>query len=181
MSTITHTISGINTSANISIKSRTNNVERCVSNCQNQVNGMVTNDVDISGLDKGVLHQIDIVVTEGSCASSGTTTLCCPATGGSILGERTPTQNSVQTYTVTGTDGTFREVGGNGAFTIVGGTNAYFQSTPSDGIAQIHVGTSEFSLCYRMSSCDIERTICVTITPAPVGCTLSVTNVSITC
>ena len=180
MSTITHTISGINTSANISIKRNGDNIERCVSNCQNQVNGVVTNDVNISGLDKGVLHPIDIVVTEGSCASSGTAILCCPATGGNMLGNLTPPQNTTQTYTVSGIDLIYSESGGNGGFSILEGS-AYFNGTPTGGIANVNVGTLPFTLCYNISSCSIPRSICITINPRVVGCTLSVTGISIVC
>jgi len=180
MSTITYTKSGINVSASVSIKKNGDATERCLTNCTGQVNGITTSDVDISGLTKGVVHPMDIVVTEGSCSNYGTDNLCCPATGGSVLGNLTPPQNTLQTYTVSGTDGNFFESGGNGGFSILGG-NASFSGTPTGGIANVNVGTLPFTLCYNISSCSIPRSICISINPQVIGCTLSVTGISIVC
>lgn len=180
MSTITYTKSGINVSASVSIKKNGDATERCLTNCTGQVNGITTSDVDISGLTKGVVHPMDIVVTEGSCSNYGTVNLCCPATGGSVLGNLTPPQNTTQTYTVSGIDLIYSESGGNGGFSILEGS-AYFNGTPTGGIANVNVGTLPFTLCYNMNSCSIPRSICISINPQVIGCTLSVTGISITC
>lgn len=180
MSAITYTKSGINTSANVSIKKNGDITERCLSNCTGQVNGTTTSDVDSTGLAKGVSHVMDVVVTEGSCSNYGSALLCCPATGGSISGNLTPSENTTQTYTVSGTDGNFSESGGNGGFSILGGS-ANFSGTPTGGVASVNVGTTSFTLCYNINSCSISRSVCITINPQVVGCSLSVTGVTIVC
>lgn len=180
MSTITYTKSGITTAATVSIKKNGDVLERCLTNCTGQVNGTTTSGVDISGLTKGVNHTMNIVVTEGGCAQSGTTILCCPSTGGGISGNITPPQNTTQTFTVSGIDGNYFESGGNGGFSLLGGT-PNFSGTPSGGVANVNVGSTPFTLCYNINSCSIARSICITITPQTSGCTLSVTGISIVC
>lgn len=180
MSSITHTKGGINVSADVVIVKNGESFNRCLTNCTNQVNGTITHEIDTSNLDKGIIHPMTIIITEGNCSASGTASFCCPSTGGSILGSFTPPQNTLQTYTVSGTDGTFFESGGNGGFSISGG-NASFSGTPSGGIANVNVGTLPFTLCYNMNSCSIPRSICISINPQVIGCTLSVTGISITC
>lgn len=180
MGQISYTISGSSGGVNVSIKKSGDGTERCTSNCSGMGNGSHTSDFNTSDLQKGVNHSINLVLSEGSCNDSSNQTICCPATGGSIIGSVTPAQNTTQNYNVTGIVDIYSESGGNGGFSIIGG-NASFIGTPSGGAATLNVGTSSFTLCYNILSCGQSRSICININPQGGGCTLSVSSVSISC
>jgi len=114
--------------------------------------------------DKGN-YTYNVVVTDAlGCTDSESFVLCCQATGGSMSGSTSPAQNAIINFVISGIDGIYSEVGSNGGFFITGG-NAFFVTTPSGGIATVNVGTLPFQLCYKLRSCDVERSICANITP----------------
>lgn len=180
MAQISYTISGSSGGVNVSIKKSGDGTERCQSNCSGMGNGSHVSNFNNSDLQKGVNHTINLVLAEGACSDSNNQVICCPATGGSLLGGVTPAQNTVQSYTVSGIDGIYSESGSNAGFSIIGG-NAFFDSPPSNGTASVNVGNQPFTLCYNILSCGQPRSICININPQGGGCTLSVGGVSITC
>lgn len=181
MAQISYTISGSSGGVNVSIKKSGDGTERCQSNCSGMGNGSHVSNFNNSDLQKGVNHTINLVLAEGACGDSNNQVICCPATGGSLLGGVTPAQNTTQTFTVSGIDGIYSESGGNGGFSILGGNGASFNGVPSGGVANVNVGTASFTLCYNIISCGQPRSICIEINPQGGGCTLSVGGVSITC
>lgn len=179
MAQITYTISGSNGNTTTSIKKSGDDTERCTLNCLEKGNGTYTSTFDASNLRNGVPHTINLLLSEGACSDSSGQTLCCPATGGNITGYITPAENTQQTFTVSGIDGDYIEVGGFNGFQTWGG-NASIVST-GVGTIVINVGTTDFRLCYNISSCGQNRSLCLDISPQTAGCTLSVSSVSISC
>lgn len=179
MAQLTYTISGSSGNTSVSIKKSGDNTERCTSNCSGRNNGTHSSNFDVSDLTKGVNHTINLLLSEGACSDSSGQTLCCPATGGNLTGNITPAENTQQTFTVSGIDGNYSELGGFNGFQTWGG-NPSIVST-NVGSAVLNVGTQPFDLCFNLTSCGQNRSICVTITPQTAGCTLSVSSVSISC
>ena len=180
MGQIYYNVSGSNGSANISIKKSGDNSERCSVNCSGISNGSKTSDFINSDLYKGISHTINILISEGDCSSNESRVICCPATGGIISGNNSPAVNTEQIYTISGIDGVHSKVGSNEGFSISGG-NAYFNGTPSGGVANINVGNQPFTLCYNILSCNEPRSICISINPQTTGCIITVGSTSITC
>ena len=171
MATIPFSVTGSNFTPpfTYSLKKTGDSLERLVSSA----GGILTFTPDY-----GVNANYTARVTDSlGCDDTETFSLCCPAINGSLTGTLNPSPSSLRTYTVSGITGAYTEVGPNGGFFIVGG-NATFVST-SGGVAQINVGTLAFQLCYRIRSCDIERDICINITPQS-SCLL-VSNIAVGC
>lgn len=180
MGQIYYNVSGSNGSANISIKKSGDITERCQSNCSGMGNGSHVSNFNNSDLQKGVTHSINLVLSEGACSDSSNQNICCPATGGIISGNNSPEVNTEQIYTISGIDGVHSKVGSNEGFSISGG-NAYFNGTPSEGVANINVGNQPFTLCYNILSCNEPRSICISINPQTTSCIITVGSTSITC
>lgn len=180
MGQIYYNVSGSNGNANISIKKSGDNSERCSVNCSGIGNGSKTSDFINSDLYKGISHTINILISEGDCSSNESRVICCPATGGIISGSNSPSSNTNQNYIISGIDGLYSKVESNNGFSISGG-NAYFNSTTSEGVANINVGNQPFTLCYNILSCNEPRSICISINPQTTSCIITVGSISITC
>ena len=179
MPQISYSINGSNGGASVSITGGDNSNNRCQTNCSGRGNGNHVSNFDGSGLTKGVTYTMNLVISEGACSDSSNQTICCPATGGSILGGVTPAQNTQQTFTISGIDGNYSTHGNNNGWSIVGGNNVTIEQTSINDIT-INVKDQPFSLCYNINSCGV-RNICIDINPQTAGCTLSVGSVTITC
>lgn len=180
MGQIYYNVSGSNGSANISIKKSGDITERCNANCTGISNGNKISNFISSDFQKGVNYTINVILTEDACSTNNSQIACCPATGGIISGNNSPEVNTEQIYTISGIDGVHSKVGSNGGFSISGG-NAYFNGTPSEGVANINVGNQPFTLCYNILSCNEPRSICISINPQTTGCIITVGSTSITC
>ena len=178
MSTLSYNIANSNGGANASIKRVGDTTERCNSNCSSLPSGSTLSGFDNSGTTKGVSYDYTLILTEGACTTASNFSVCCPATGGSISGSLTPTENTQQTYTISGIDGNYAESGGNNGWSIVGGASIV---SSGSGTITLNVGTQTTTLCYNIVSCGESRSICVTIVPQTGACTLSVSSLSISC
>jgi hypothetical protein len=180
MPQISYTISGSTSQggASVSITGGDSSNNRCQTNCSGKGNGNHVSNFNGSDLTKGVTYTMNLVISEGACSDSSIQTICCPATGGSILGGVTPVQNTQQTFTISGIEGNYVIVGQNNGWSIVGGNASIVSSTNND--VSVNVGTQPFSICYNINSCGT-RNICVPISPQAATCTLSVGTVTITC
>lgn len=184
MATVVYDVIGIQSQGNVSIKKSGDVTERCntgiFGNCT-KTNGTAQSSEFISGdLPKGVAHQIDVVISEGDCSHSVSQLVCCAATGGNVTGNLTPAGSTQQNYLINGIDGNYIEIGGNSGWSITGG-NATFNTTTSGGSAIVNVGTQPFQLCYNFTSCGVYRNLCVDVVPQVVACSITVSNLSITC
>ena len=173
MSKINLNIANVSGTANVSIKSSLDNIERCQANCSNLVNGTHEIQADIT---KGITYTLYLM--SGNCSQSKS--LCCPAYGGEIVGNATPLANSSQTYIIQNIDGNYAIVGQNNGWNISGSSNNTTSITISN------VGSVPFTLKYTIKSCDGFpggglREIILNIVPQAAQCTLDIVSATIIC